>query len=128
MKKLQFALVAAMLGGGWTVAGAQEPVPQGQRQGRPDMMAMAMQGVTLSAEQQTKVDSIHKKYADQRQALMADQSLDRDARRAKGTEMRTKQQDEVKAILTDEQTKVFEKNVSDMQARMQQGGGRPPQN
>lgn len=37
--------------------------------------------------------------------------------------MQTKQTDEVKAILTDDQKKIFEKNQADMQARMP---GRPP--
>jgi Spy/CpxP family protein refolding chaperone len=128
MKKLQLVLVGAMLVGASSVAIAQEPQPQPQpqQQGRPNMMATLMQGITLSAEQQSKVDSITKKYADERQTLMADQSLDRDARRAKMREAMAKQSDEIKAILTDDQKKVFEKNQADLQARMQQGGGRPP--
>lgn len=129
MRKLQLVLAAAMLVGATSVATAQEPQPQpqGQQQGRPNMMAMLMQGITLTAEQQTKVDTIAKKYQDERQALMQDQSLDRDARRAKSREMMTKQSDEVKVLLTDDQKKVFEKNQADMQTRMQQGGGqRPP--
>jgi Spy/CpxP family protein refolding chaperone len=127
MRKLQLVLVAAMLAGGTSVAAAQEPQPQSQRQGRPDMMAMVMQGITLTAEQQTKVDSIAKKYGSELTTLRADQSLDRETRMAKSREIRTKQQEEIKALLTDDQKKVFEKNVADMQARMQQGGGRPPQ-
>jgi len=130
MRKLKLVLAAAMLVGATSVATAQEPQPQpqGQQQGRPNMMAMLMQGITLTAEQQTKVDTITKKYQDERQALMQDQSLDRDARRAKSRAMMTKQSDEVKVLLTDDQKKVFEKNQADMQTRMQQGGGqRPPQ-
>ena len=127
----QALLVAAMLMGISTAAIAQDPQPQGgQRQGggRGNQMAMLMQGITLSAEQQVKVDSVTAKYGAARRELMQDQNMDQDARRAKGREMMTKQNDEVKALLTDEQKKVFEKNVADMQARMQQGGGgRPPQ-
>ena len=127
MKKLQVALVAVMLTASATVAVAQDAQPQGQRQGgRPDMMATLMQGITLSADQQAKVDTLTKKYADQRAAIRADQTLDQDARRAKSRELMGKQQEEVKALLTDDQKKVFEKNVADLQARMQQGG-RPPQ-
>jgi Spy/CpxP family protein refolding chaperone len=127
MKKLQFLFVAAMLVGSVSVASAQDAQQQAApRSGRGNMMAALMQGITLTAEQQTKVDSITKKYADQRQTLMQDQSLDQDARRAKGAELRNKQLEEVKAVLTDEQKKVLEKNQADMQARMQQGGGRPP--
>ena len=126
----QALLVAAMLMGISTAAVAQDPQPQGgQRQGggRGNQMAMLMQGITLSAEQQVKIDSITAKSGAARRELMQDQSMDQDARRAKGREMMTKQNDDVKAVLTDDQKKVFEKNVADMQARMQQGGGRPPQ-
>jgi Spy/CpxP family protein refolding chaperone len=130
MRKVQLVLVAAMLAGSVTVAAAQEPQPQGGQRpgGGGRMMAALMQGVTLSAEQQTEFDAIAKKYAEARQTMMQDQSVDQDARRAKMREAMTKQSDEIKALLTDEQKKVFEKNQADMQARMQQGGGqRPPQ-
>ena len=128
MRKLQLVLVAAMLVGTSAAATAQDPQPQGQRQGGGrNQMAMLMQSITLTAEQQAKVDSINAKYGEQRRALMQDESLDRDARRAKGRELMGKQREEIKAVLTDEQKKVFDKNVEDMQARMQQGGGRPPQ-
>ena len=126
MRKLQLAVVAAMLVVSTAaVAQAQPPAGGGQGGGRGNQMQAMMQGITLTAEQQTKMDEITKKYADLRAAMMADASLDQDARRAKGMENRTKQMEEVKAILTDEQKKVLEKNQADMQARMQ-GGGRPP--
>lgn len=129
MKKLQLVAVGMLLAASATVASAQEP-QGGQRPagGRPNMAAMVMQGITLTAEQQTKVDSIMKANQDAMMALRQDQSLDQDARRAKSMEMRNKQMETLKALLTDEQKKVFEKNLADMQARMQQGGGqRPPQ-
>jgi Spy/CpxP family protein refolding chaperone len=126
MKKLQLLAIAALLAGTTSVAAAQEPQPQGRGQGRPNQMAMLMQGITLTADQQTKVDSIGKKYDAERAAIRADQNLDQDARRAKSRELTTKQLDEVKVLLTDDQKKVLEKNQADMQARMQQGGGRPP--
>ena len=127
MKKLELALVAVMLIGGVSVAAAQDAQQQAAPQGRPNMMGALMQGITLTAEQQAKVDSVTKKYADQRASVRQDQTLDQDARRAKSRELMTKQSDEIKALLTDDQKKVFEKNQADMQARMQQGGGRPPQ-
>ena len=129
MRKLQAVLVAAMLMGISTTAIAQDPQPQGGQRpggGRGNQMAALLQGITLTADQQTKVDSISARYMAARRELMNEQ--DQEARRAKGREMMGKQQEEVKAVLTDEQKKVFEKNVADMQARMQQGGGgRPPQ-
>ena len=124
MKKLQLVLVAAMLVVTTSVATAQDQ-PRGPGQGRPNMMAMLMNGITLTATQQAKVDSITKKYDEQRTALRGDQSMDRETRMAKNREIMTKQSDEVKAILTDEQKKVFDKNQADAAARMQ-GGGRPP--
>jgi len=130
MKKLQVMLVAAALFGGASVATAQDAQPQSAPpRGRGNMMAALMQGITLTAEQQVKVDSITKKYADQRQALMAElQGADQDTRRAKMREVMGKQSNEIKAVLTEDQKKIFEKNQSDLQARMQQGAGRPPQN
>ena len=130
MRKLHLVLVAAMLVGAASVSSAQDAQQQSAppRQGGRGMAAL-MQGITLTAEQQTKIDSIAKKYADKREAMRAElQNADQDTRRAKMREAMTKQSDEVKAILTDEQKKVFEKNLADMQSRMQQGGGqRPPQ-
>jgi len=129
MRKLQLVLVAAMLAGTASVSSAQDAQQQAAPpQGRPNMMATLLQGITLTAEQQTKVDAIVKKFSDERQTLRQDQSLDQDARRAKGRELMMKQSDEIKGVLTDDQKKVFEKNLTDLQARMQQGGGqRPPQ-
>ena len=125
MKMFKVVLATLMLAGTSTVAQAQAPQGQGQRGGGRNMMAAMLTGITLTAEQQVQVDSIAKKYADARQAMMADESVDRDARRAKGRELMTKQQDEIKAILTAEQKTVFEKNMADMQTR-RQSGGRPP--
>jgi hypothetical protein len=115
-----------MLAATTSVAGAQDQQPRAQGQGRPNMAAMLLQGITLTADQQVKVDSINKKFDEQRAAIRADQTLEQDARRAKSRELTTKQGEELKAVLTDEQKKVFDKNQADMAARMQ-GGGRPPQ-
>jgi Spy/CpxP family protein refolding chaperone len=101
----------------------------GQRGGgmNPEQMkGMYFAGITLSAEQNVKVDSIIKKYSDLNAAMRADQAMDPQARRTKMGENRTKQNDEFKAVLTDDQKKVFEKTLADMAARMQGGGGRPP--
>lgn len=126
MKMLKVVLAILMLAGTSTMAQAQAPQGQGQRGGGRNMMAAMFNGITLTAEQQVQVDSIAKKYADARQAMMADESIDRETRRTKGRELMTKQQDDIKALLTPEQKTVFEKNMADMQARRGQGGGRPP--
>lgn len=121
MKKLTLVLAAAMLVVGSSVATAQDQPP------RMRGVAALMQGITLTPEQQVKVDSIAAKYGEQRRALMQDQTADRETRMAKSRELMTKQSDEIKALLNDEQKKVFDKNVADMEARRQQmGGQRPP--
>ncbi len=126
MKKLHLVLAAALLMAGTSVAVAQDQ-PRAGGPGHGNMMGMLLQGITLTPEQKVKVDSINAKYGEQRRAMMQDQSVDQDTRRAKGRELMTKQSDEIKALLNDEQKKVFEKNVADMEARRQQmGGQRPP--
>jgi len=124
MRKLQFVLVAAMLAGSTTVAAAQDAQQQGQRPAGGRGFAVLMTGITLTAEQQVKFDAIAKKYADARTAIQSE--TDMEARRAKGRELSTKQAEEVKGLLTDEQKKVFEKN-QEHAAAARAGGGRPPQ-
>ena len=127
MRKLQLVFAALVLAATATAASAQDAAPQGRGAGRGNPTAMVFQGITLTAEQQVKVDSLTQKYMADMTALRADTTVAQDARRAKGAEMRTKLYDAIKPILTAEQKTVFEKNLADMQARMQ-GGGRPPQN
>jgi len=131
MRKLQLVVAAALLAvvSSGAVAQGGGGVGGGGGGGRGGMSPAQMKemyfaGITLSAEQNTKVDSIMKVYADMNTALRADQTLDQQARRTKMQENRTKQNDDLKAVLTDEQKKVFEKTLADMAARM--GGGRPP--
>lgn len=125
MKKLHLVLAAALLMAGTSVAAAQDQ-PRAGGPGRGNMMGMLLQGITLTAEQQVKVDSINAKYGEQRRAMMQDQSVDQETRRTKGRELMNKQSEEIKALLNDEQKKIFEKNVADMEARRPQGGQRPP--
>ena len=125
MKKLQLLAVAALLAAASTTAAAQGQ-PEGRRMGG-DPNAMMLQGITLSAEQQAKADSLGKNLMAAMQAMRADSTMDREARMAKSREMRSKHVEALKCILTEEQNKVLDKNIADAQARMQQGGGRPPQ-
>ena len=126
MKKVRMAiLVATMALGTATVARAQDPQQQGGRGGR-NQMTMLMNGITLTADQQTKIDAVAKKYQDQMQALRTEaETGDRQAAMAKRRELMTKQADEVKALLTDDQKKVFDKNYEEMRTRMQNRGGAP---
>lgn len=125
MKKLPLIVAGLLMLAGTSVASAQDQ-PARMGGGRGNMVAMLMQGITLTAEQQAKVDSIVAKYGEQRRALMQDEAADRETRMTRNRELMTRQSDEIKALLTDEQKKTFEKNLEDMAARRQQGGQRPP--
>lgn len=116
MKKVRLAMLfVAMFFGITTVAHAQEP----QQAGRGNRMAaMLFKDITLSPAQQAKVDSIQAKYRDQMQALRSGGG-DPQEMRAKGRELQEKQRDELKAVLTDDQKKTFDKNVEEMRQQMQ---------
>lgn len=117
MKKVRLAmLVTAMFLGLSAVAQAQD---QPQRGGR-NMTAMLLKDITLSPAQQAKIDSIQSKYREQLQT--ARQGGDREAMRS----LMEKQRDEIKAALTDEQKKTFDKNAEDMRAARQNRPQNPP--
>jgi hypothetical protein len=115
-------LAAAMFFGVTAVAHAQDPQQQ-SRGNRPNMAAMLFKDITLTPAQQAKADSVTAKYREQMQALR-NGGGDQQEMRQKRMELMEKQRDEFKAILTDDQKKVFEKNVEDMRAQM---GNRRPQ-
>ena len=116
MKTVRLAMMAvALFFGVTTVAQAQGGEQQG---GRRNMSAMLFKDITLTPAQQAKADSIQAKYRDQMQALRAGGG-DQQEMRAKGRELQEKQREELKAILTDDQKKVFDKNVADMRQAMQ---------
>jgi len=118
MKTVRLAMMAAaMFFGVTTVAHAQDPQQQ-RGGGRGNMAAMLFKDITLTPAQQAKTDSIQAKYREQMQALRA-AGGDQQEMRAKGRELQEKQRDELKAILTDDQKKVFDKNVEEMRAQMQ---------
>ena len=123
MKKVRLAMMAAVVFlGVSTVARAQDPQQQ-SRGNRPNMAAMLFKDITLTPVQQTKVDSITGKYREQMQALRA-AGGDQQEMRTKNRELQEKQRDELKAILTDDQKKTFDKNFEDM--RQARENRRPP--
>ncbi len=136
MKRIHLVLAGALIALGSATAVQAQSSPPAQTQqggmrggGRGRMMQMLMQGITLSADQQKQYDAIVAKYQEQMQTAMSDTSGGRDAMRAKMRDLMSKEGDEIKAVLTDDQRKVYDKNVADMQARRQQmqgGGGNPP--
>ena len=123
MKKVRLAMMAAaMFLGVSAVAQAQDAQQQG-RGNRPNMGAVLFKDITLTPAQTAKRDSIEAKYREQMQALRS-AGGDQQEMRAKRTELMEKQRDELKAILTDDQKKTFEKNYEDMRQQMQ--NRRPP--
>jgi Spy/CpxP family protein refolding chaperone len=122
MKKVRLAmLTVAMFLGITSVARAQEP--QGNRGNRPNMTAMLLKDITLTPAQQAKADSIEAKYRDQMQTLRNGGGDQQEMRQKRG-ELMGKQREEIKALLTDDQKKVFDKNAEDMRQQMQ--NRRPP--
>jgi Spy/CpxP family protein refolding chaperone len=87
-------------------------------------MQRLLTGITLTPEQQTKVDSIAAGYAAQMPAFTPGQMPD-SATRAKMRDVYQKQDAEIRAVLTADQQKTFDTNVEQMRARM---GQRPPGN
>jgi len=87
------------------------------------MAAVLFKDITLTPVQQAKADSITAKYREQMQALRA-AGGDQQEMRSKNRELQEKQRDELKAILTDDQKKTFDKNFEDMRQAMQ--NRRPP--
>jgi len=121
MKTVRLAmLTVAMFLGITTIARAQD---QGNRGNRPNMSAMLFKDITLTPAQQAKVDSIEAKYRDQMMALRNGGGDPAEMRQKRG-ELMGKQRDELKAVLTDDQKKVFDKNAEDMRQQMQ--NRRPP--
>lgn len=89
-------------------------------------MAMLLEGITLTEQQQKRADEIRTKYTAERQKMMPNGmggGLPDEGMRAKMMEMMGKQQAELRAILTADQQKVFDANVEKRKQMMP----RPPQ-
>jgi hypothetical protein len=125
MKKMirMTMMVAAMFLTVTTVAKAQDSAQQqGRRGGRGmNVVTLLKDSLHVSDAVAAKADSIQKSYQSQMQPLMeAARGGDADARTKMG-ELRTKQTDEIKALLTDEQKAQFDKIMASMRGR--RGGG-----
>jgi periplasmic protein CpxP/Spy len=82
-----------------------------------------LRNITLSADQQQRVDTIRARYRTQMEQMRGQNSGDRDANRTQMRTMMEKQQAEIRDVLTPDQQRVFDQNVADLRARM--GAGRP---
>lgn len=84
-----------------------------------------LRNITLTADQQQRVDSIRARYRAQMEQMREQSGGDRTAMRGQMRTMMEKQQAEIRDVLTPEQQRQFDQNVADMRARMERGGGRP---
>jgi Spy/CpxP family protein refolding chaperone len=79
-----------------------------------------LNGITLTADQQTQVTAIRERHRSEMQALNPRENPDD---RAKMMQNMQAQMAEIRAVLTADQQTQFDKNVAEMRDRMQQRGG-----
>lgn len=105
-----------------TTAQAQGGGGMGQGQGASRMNEMLFKDITLTDAQKAQIDTIQTKGRDEQRAMMQGGGMQDPSMREKMMEMRKKQNDAIRAVLTAEQQATFDKNL----AAMPQGGGRRP--
>ena len=130
MKAIRIAaLGVALLAGSAAVAGAQAgtqaPTQQGGGRGG---FNRSMNGIELTDAQKAKVAEIQAKYQPEMQAIR--QSMQGGGDRAEAFKkiqaLNDKRNPEIRAVLTPEQQTIFDKNLAEQKARMEQmrqGGG-----
>jgi Spy/CpxP family protein refolding chaperone len=105
---------------------------QGPRRGMPsvdDQLKMLSDRLKLTADQQAKIKPVLEDQRTQMQALMKDDSLSQDDRRAKMRSVRDSTNSKIRDVLTDDQKKQFDEMQQQMRDRMrgqQPGGQNPP--
>jgi len=121
MRNKIVALCIGLALGAAAVAGAQSPGGEGGGGGgfAGRRMQRLLQGITLTAAQQAKVDSITTKYRAQLPPFTPGARPD-SATRAKMRTLFGNQDEEIRALLTPDQQKVWDQNVTEMRNRMQQ--------
>lgn len=136
MSWIRMAIAGVAFLGVASVASAQAPQggppqggpPQGApRMGGRGMSQMLFAGIDLTDAQKAEIQKIGDKYRAEREALRpagaqpgGQFSPPDSATRAKMDAIRTKSNAEFRAVLTPEQQAIFDKNVADMKARMEQ--------
>jgi Spy/CpxP family protein refolding chaperone len=127
MKVIRIATLAVALCAGMTsVAAAQgQPEPkagQGEMRRGGGMGGMLLKDITLTDAQKDQVKTIREKYVPKqlelRKAVQATGGPPDEATRAKMMELQTQQSAEIRAILTADQQKTFDKNLHEMKERM----------
>jgi Spy/CpxP family protein refolding chaperone len=119
------ALGVALLAGSAAIAGAQNAAPAPTQQGGPGMGRRGNQtlnGIELTDAQKAKVSEIQAKYQPEMQAIR--ESIQNGGDRAeafqKMSALRDKMTPEIRAVLTPAQQAIYDKNVAEQKARMEQ--------
>ena len=133
MKAIRIAaLGVALLAASTAVAGAQAatqaPTQQGGPGGGRGGFNRTMAGIELTDAQKAKVAEINAKYQPEMQAIRESMQGGGDRAEAftKMQALREKMTPEIRAVLTAEQAAIYDKNVAEQKARMEQmrqGGG-----
>ena len=125
MKALRIAaVVAALLIGGAAIASAQGAMQQGGQARRN----MQLDGIELTDAQKAKREEIQKKYEPEMMTLR-DQMMnggDRMELRKKFMALQDKAGAEIRAILTPDQQVVWDKNMAELKARVEQAQRQAP--
>jgi Spy/CpxP family protein refolding chaperone len=109
-----------------TTLAAAPALAQGQYgRGPGRRMEGLLRDITLTAQQQAKVDSIRGHYREQMPSFTPGSPPD-SATREKVRGMFRHQVDDIRAVLTADQQKIFDRNVAAMRERRGGGGGGGP--
>ena len=136
MKAIRIAaLGVALLAGSTAVAGAQAspqaPTQQGGPGGGRGGFNRTLNGIELTDAQKAKVAEINAKYQPELQAVRESMQGGGDRAEAmkKMQEINDKRNPEIRAVLTADQQVIYDKNLAEQKARMEQmrqGGGPGP--
>jgi Spy/CpxP family protein refolding chaperone len=120
---MPMAAQGGMGGGQGGMGGGQGRGAMQQRQNE-----MLFKGITLTDAQRAKVDTIQTAQRTAMQEMMQSGAMQDPAARERVAEMRTKHNNDIRALLTPEQRTQFDKNLAEMPNRGMggPGGGRPP--
>ena len=131
MKAIRIAaLGVALLAGTAAIAGAQAaaPAPAQQGGGGGRGFNRSLNGIELTEAQKAKVAEINAKYQPELQAIRESMQGggDRAAAFTKMQAVNEKRNPEIRAVLTPDQQAIYDKNLAEQKARMEQmrqGGG-----
>lgn len=113
---LAVAAVPAEAQGGRRGGGAQG----GMQDGAARMMDLLFKDITLDSVQTVKIGEIRAKYQQEMPAMQRGERPSRDEM-AKRRDLMQQQQQEMRAVLTPEQQKTFDRNIEEMRTRMRDG-------